>query len=125
MTCESFAADAKHRATFQSPTDSDDGYGGFTRAWVSIGPYWAMITPVSGSQYFAQQAVQVGVTHKILIRYQSALKDITTISNYRVTFDDRLFAVKYVRNLDKDMKREGKDFQEFLVEENAPDASTQ
>jgi hypothetical protein len=55
------------------------------------------------------------------IRYQAGFKNIALISDYRIKFDDRLFGLKAVRNLHNDMKSEGRDFQELLVEENAPD----
>ena len=57
----------------------------------------------------------------MIIRYQAALKDIKVISDYRVSFDGRLFGFNGLRNLAQDLKAEGKDYQELAVEENAPD----
>jgi hypothetical protein len=59
----------------------------------------------------------------MMIRYQAALKDAAVISDYRVSFDGRLFAINTIRNLGDDMKSYGTAYQELLVEENAPDVA--
>lgn len=119
--CFHFSANAKDRVVVQSPTETGDNYGGRTVSWATVGTYWSWIQPVSGRELFAQQTTQSRATHKMLIRYQAGFKDITAISDYRVSFDDRYFAIKAIRNLSGDLKSEGKDFQELLVEENGPD----
>lgn len=120
--CNNFSAMAKDRVLIQSPSETTDSYGGRTSSWADVGTYWAWIVPVSGRELFAQQSNQSRATHKMTIRYVSSFKNIKNISDYRVSFDGRYFAVRAIRNLDTDMKSEGKDFQELIVEENAPDA---
>lgn len=120
--CNNFSGMATDRILIQSPSETTDSYGGRTFTWANVGTYWAAIVPVSGRELFAQQSNQSRATHKMTIRYVAAFKDIKTISDYRVSFDGRYFALRAVRNLHMDMKSEGKDFQELLVEENAPDA---
>jgi SPP1 family predicted phage head-tail adaptor len=123
VTCSTFAASATERITVQSPTETETAYGGRSVVWADVGTYWAYITPVGGREIFAQQATQSRVTHKIMIRYQAALKNIATISDYRVSYDGRLFSVVSIKNLGQDMKREGTAFQELLVEENGADVA--
>lgn len=119
--CISFAATAQDRVVLQKPSETVDEYGSRTVSWVTQGSYWAQIMPVSGREVFAQGAIQSRATHKITTRYQEALKDIRVISNYRFSFDGRIFAVLSIKNLAADMKMNGREYQEFMVEENSPD----
>lgn len=119
--CYNFASKAKHRITIQKPTESTDIYGGRTVTWADVGTFWAEINPISSREVYVQQTTQSRTTHKMIIRYQAALKDIKVISDYRVSFDGRLFGFNGLRNLAQDLKAEGKDYQELAVEENAPD----
>lgn len=119
--CFHFSAMAKDKIVIQSPTETTDSYGGRTVEWGTSGTYWAIIEPLSGRELYTQQTTQSRVTHKMLIRYVPAYKNIANISDYRIFFDDRYFAINSIRNLGSDMKRHGTDYQELLVEENAPD----
>jgi len=121
MACNDFAARATERVLIQSPTETADSYGGRSVSWATVGTYWAIVEPLTGRELFAQQTTQNRVSHRITIRYQSALKDISAISDYRVSYDGRLFGLNAVRNLASDMKTGGREFQELLVEENGPD----
>ena len=116
-----FQSQAKHRITIQSPSEVDTASGGRTSTFVNQSTIWAIIMPMSGREIYTNQAVQSRVTHKMIIRYQAALKDVKTSSDYRISFDNRFFGIQSMRNLDEDMKSEGKDFQEFLCEENGAD----
>ncbi len=135
ITCQTFSRQATNRIVIERPIDTDDGYGGKSRTWGPVGDFnqdfnldfnaggiWAAIEPMSGREYFAQGGNQNTITHKFLIRYNSGFRNIRSISNYRISFDRRFFALKYIRNLDKDMKSHGSYFQEIMAEENAPDA---
>lgn len=119
--CFRFGSEAKARIVIQAPSETSDNYGGRTNSFSIVSTVWAKITPVSGRELFAQQATQSRATHRMLIRYQAAFKDIKQISNYRVSFDGRLFAINAIRNLDERLKDEGKTYQEIWVEENGPD----
>ena len=122
MPCE-FNSKARNRIIIQSPTETVDAYGARTTTFATQSTVWAQIIPNSGREIFAQGAVQSRYTHKIIIRYQAALKNITAISDYRVSFDGRLFEVQSIKNLDADMKTEGRFFQELLCEENGSDTN--
>lgn len=120
MPCD-FNSKARNRIVIQSPTETVDSYGARTVSFSTQSTVWAQIIPNSGREIFAQGAIQSRYTHKIIIRYQSALKNITSISDYRVSFDGRLFGIQAIKNLDADFKTEGKFFQELLCEENGSD----
>jgi SPP1 family predicted phage head-tail adaptor len=120
MTCE-FSSKARNRIIIQKPTETVDSYGGRTTSFTTHSTVWAQITPTSGRELFAQGAVQSRLSHKILIRYQASLKDVKASSDFRISYDGRLFGVQGIRNLDTDMKTEGRFFQELLCEENGAD----
>ena len=120
MTCE-FQSVAKNRIVIQKPTETVDAYGARTVSFSTQSTVWAQIIPNSGREIFAQGAIQSRYTHKIIIRYQSDLKNITAISDYRVSYDGRFFGINAIKNLDVDFKTEGKFFQELLCEENGSD----
>lgn len=120
--CDTFAQEAKHRISLQEPTDTTSDYGGASRAFSEVQKVWSIVTPMSGSQVFAQQANQTRVTHKFLIRYQAAYSDPKTLSDWRIVLDGKNFGIKYSRNLDLDRKNYGKAFIEIYAEENGADA---
>jgi SPP1 family predicted phage head-tail adaptor len=121
MTCQDFAARAKDRVTIQSQTQTADNYGGRTVSWVDVGTYWGIIEPLNARELVAQNAIQSRATHRAIIRWQTALKDVRETSDYRVSFDGRLFSVNGLLNLHADMKRHGREFQLLTLEENGPD----
>jgi len=121
MICSDFANLARNRVTIQSPVASVSATGGRTVTWNDVGTYWAAIYPSSGREAYSQQGIQNQAATKIVIRYKTALKNITSISNYRVVFDDRYYGIVSINNLDVDMKTEGRSYQALYCVENAPD----
>ena len=101
-------------------SNTGDDYGGESTSWTAQSTVWAAIMPLSGREVYTQDQSQSRVTTKIIIRYQSALKDTQTTGAYRVSYDGRFFPVKYIRNLSEDMKSEGTQFQELFCEEGFP-----
>ena len=121
MRCSEFSEKASNRIVIQSPSGGADSMGGRSVTWSDQSTVWAMIKPMSGKEVFAQDANQTRVSHVFVIRYQAALKDVTAISDYRISFDGRYYGVKYIRNLDEDMKNYGTDYQEIYTIENGVD----
>ncbi len=118
MKCGEFNAKARSRVVIQARTDTVDSYGGASVAWSTLATVWAIIEPASGREFLQSNQLQSRTSHKITIRYQSSLKNTASAAKNRISFDDRLFSVKYIKNLDEDMKREGKAFQQLYCEEN-------
>ena len=118
MKCGEFPAQARHRVIIQTRTDTADDYGGTSVAWSTLSTVWAMIEPASGREILADNQLNSRVTNKITIRYLTALKNTATAAKYRVSYDGRIFSVKYIKNLASDMASEGKAFQILACEEN-------
>jgi len=121
MKCGEFAGKAKHRITIQSRSEATDVYGGSDTTWATQSTVWADITPLSGREVYQQEQKQSRVSSKMLIRYQSALKNTVTTAKFRVSYDGRIFPVDYIRNLDSDMKSEGNVYQELFLTEAEPE----
>lgn len=120
-TCKNFISMAKDRIVVQSQSQTTDDYGGAAVTWSTVGTYWAYIEPLSAREVFESEQNQSKVTHKMYIRYQSALKDTKVTGSYRVSFDGRVFAIDGIKNLREDFKGYGRDFQELRVLDNGPE----
>ncbi len=120
--CDSFQARANKRVTIQPRTETADSYGGQTIVWTTNNiPAWAIMEPQSGREVHAQGQDQSRVDMRITIRYQSTIKSTAIAGKYRISFDSRIFTVLAIKNLDEDMKREGKAYQVLSCVENAPE----
>jgi SPP1 family predicted phage head-tail adaptor len=113
-----FASIARNRITVQRQTITVTNSGGLSVAWTTVNSYWAQIKPMSGSEVFKSEQLQSRVTHKILIRYQADFANTKDFAAYKITYEGRVFNIRYVRNLYDDLVTEGKEYQEILAEEN-------
>lgn len=121
--CDNFAGLANKRITIQPRTETADNYGGQTIVWTTSNiSAWAIMEPQSGRETFAQGQDQSRVDMKITIRYQSTIKSTAVAGRYRVSFDGRIWTVLAIKNLDEDMKREGKAYQVLSCVENGPES---
>lgn len=102
----------RHRVVFQKPVDISDGQGGFTRSWQDVIEMWAEIRPTSARERWFSQQVQMTVTHKVTIRYNSVLKP-DLVSSLRISYKGRIFQIHGIRLLD-----ERRFWQELDCEEN-------
>ena len=123
MTCknkcaDTFASQARFKVTIQSQSLSDDGHGGQTNTWTTVGTYWAMVRPMRANERYMQQQLQSIVDHEIIIRYQSTLANTKTTGSYRLLLDSRIHNIIGISNLAKDMKNYGEVFQRLLTKEN-------
>lgn len=120
MQCKSaqWRKDATHRIIIQQKDLVDDELGGSETTWTTQSTVWASIKPLTGREVYLQDQDQSKVNSKMVIRYQSALKDTATVAKYQVSYDGRIFPIKFSRNLASDMKNEGKQFIELFVTEN-------
>ncbi|MCD5996503.1 phage head closure protein [Pseudomonas sp. CDFA 602] len=63
------AGPLRHRCTVQAWREVDDGYGGYSEAWVELREVWAEITTPTGRiKVVADQVVNL-VTAEIRVRY--------------------------------------------------------
>lgn len=118
MKCGDFRAKANQRINIQTLVSVSDDYGGATTSWDDKYEVWAIMKPMSGQEKFNNDLIQSKVNHKIVVRYIDALKNTKTAAKYRIKYGDRIFSIVYVRNLDEELKLEGRSFQEFYCVEN-------
>ena len=71
----------RHRLVLQSPSDTRDSYGASVPGWSTETTVWGAIEPLSGKEYFSQQAVQAEAQVRIVIRYNSSIQETWRITN--------------------------------------------
>lgn len=81
------------RVILQRLTMTKNTYGEIMEQWDNVATVWASIKPISGREYFAAEAVNSDVTHKVIMRYRA---DIT--ADMRVKYGDRYFTINSVIN---------------------------
>lgn len=84
----------RHRITFQRKAKVQNEYGEEIADWVDVASVWASVNPISGREFFAAEAVNSEVTHKINMRYRSGITP-----DMRVKFKERYFQIIVVMNL--------------------------
>lgn len=112
-----FRAEAKYKIEIQAATEVLNDYGSFEKTWATESTVWAIIEPKTGRESFQFGQQESEVKGRILIRYQSALKDTKEAAKRRVLFDSRVYEILSIRNLNITLKFEGKHYQELLVSE--------
>ena len=91
----------RHRITFQTRQTAQDPSGQPIESWVSAFTSWADVTPLTGRELMAAQAVQSAVSHAITMRYRSELANPKTVANMRVLFGTRVFNIHASLNQDE------------------------
>lgn len=115
-----FSSSANVRISIQSAATTDDGAGGRYETWSDAFTVWAEVEPMTGREIYVNAQLQSRVDARITIRYKSELSDTQVTAKYRVKNGTRVYNIQAVRNLDDDMKHEGKLFQQLLCVEGEP-----
>lgn len=115
-----FPSSADTRIVVQSAAQTEDAYGGRSTVWSDALTIWAVVEPMAGREIYVNAQLQSRVDARITIRYQASLSDTTVAAQRRVKVGNRIYNIKAIKNLDDDMKREGKDFQQLLCVEGEP-----
>ena len=68
-------------------------------SWTSVATVWASVEPLSGREALIAAQLHASTTHKIVIRYQSALSALA--ASWRVLWGARVFDIIERRNLDE------------------------
>lgn len=84
------------RLELEAPSDSPDGQGGSTRAWLSVAALWARIEPVTVVIDEEAAAQAATISHRIWIRHRT---DVT--AGQRLRKGARTFAILLVRDPDE------------------------
>jgi SPP1 family predicted phage head-tail adaptor len=88
--------DFRHRLTLQAADEIEDGAGGVTRIWESLGEVWAAIEPLSLGDRLVSDKRLGFLTHRVIFRRRS---DITL--SHRFILGARIFSIRAVRDPDE------------------------
>jgi SPP1 family predicted phage head-tail adaptor len=86
----------RHRLTLQSADEIEDGAGGVSRTWESLGQVWAAIEPLSLDDRLLSDKRLGLLTHRILLRHRT---DITL--SHRFVLGSRAFTICAARDPDE------------------------
>ena len=111
--CNNFPKQATNKIIIQTSTPTGDSYGGQTITWTNTYTVYAIVNSKNVREIFENGQLVSKVIHQMIIRYHSGLSNTLSTAKLRISFDNRLFNVVGIRNLDKTMKSEGLDFQEL------------
>lgn len=114
-----FVSEATHKVALYNYSTTISSTGGEVLTWALAGTFWAAIRPTSGREVFQYGNIDSKVSHVITIRFNSDLKNTANAAKYKIIYDGRTFVVNYIKNLDEQLKLEGKHFQQLICEENA------
>lgn len=90
------AGDLRHRIDIQSFTEAADAMGQRIETWSTATTRWGMIRPLSGNERVSAMQVNEGVSHRIVIRYYSALTP-----SMRFKFQNRLFNIVNILDIEE------------------------
>jgi len=71
----------RHRVTLEQKAETRDQWGGVVESWQSVATVWAEVSPLSGREFIAAQAMQAGVTVRITIRYRAGVTPVMRIKH--------------------------------------------
>lgn len=124
VTCgcskDSFASQARTRIVIQTQSSTPDDAGGRVTTWADALTVWSRVEPMAGRELFLSSQLQSRVDSRMTIRYQSSLADTTVAAKARVKLGTRLFNILASKNLNDDMKTEGKVYQLLYCVEAQP-----
>lgn len=87
------ASDLRHRVTFQSRSVTTDSFGAQSQAWADVATVWADVSPLSGRELMAAQAINVEVSHSITIRWQAQFAGPKVAAAMRIVYGNRIFNI--------------------------------
>lgn len=90
------AGELRHKVKLQEYTILQNTYGEATKVWTTYATVWARIQPLKGNEALLAQQIKAELSHRLTIRYNSSVK-----AKHRVKFNERIFDVNSVRNLDE------------------------
>lgn len=88
-----FAKKARHQISLESPDESFDAYGAFTRTWTELASMNAIIQPLRQNEVVSYGGIDSKVSHKITTRYQALFANPLQVAKYRIIFKTRIFTI--------------------------------
>lgn len=83
------------RVEVQERTVTQDVYGAAVPAWATVAVRWGKVEPLSGREQWQAQQVRPDVTHRVTLRYYSALT-----ARHRLKIGERIFNIESVVNVE-------------------------
>ena len=84
----------RHRLELQEKSVTGrDSFGAEQITWVTKQIVWGSIEPLSGNEYFAAKQTQAAISHRVKIRYNSAIN-----TKWRIKFGTRIFEIESIIN---------------------------
>ena len=94
--------DLRHRLTFQTFTQAKNtATGALVETWANTFTCWGSISPLSGRELVAGQAVQSSISHTIIVRYRSEFAIPKAVAAMRIVYGSRVFNAKASLNTDE------------------------
>ena len=90
------AARLRDKVIIQAYTDTIDAAGGPTITWATFITRYASIVPLNGNEYFTAQQLNVDISVRIRLRYDTLAATIT--SKHRVLWGSRIYDILTVIN---------------------------
>lgn len=85
------------RVTLQSQSATPDTYGAPALTWTDFATVWAHVSPVTGRESFAGQALYAEVDYQILIRYRTGV-----VAKMRAVYGGGYYDIQAVIDKDQD-----------------------
>lgn len=95
------SGDLRHRVTFQRRSTVTDSFGAQSETWTDVATAWADISPLSGRELLAAQAVNVEISHTVTIRYQAQFAGPKAVAAMRIVYGDRIFNIHSSLDVDE------------------------
>ena len=95
------AGQLNQRVRIQRPTTVKDTLGAPTQVWADVAVVWADIAPLSGREARIADRIASEVSHQITVRYQPLFADPRSVTQMRVLFKGRVFALHGALNEDE------------------------
>lgn len=88
--------DFREFATVETPTETSDGAGGYTTAWLKKCDLWCMVDEAGGNESLVASRLQTSTSMVFTTHYRS---DITT--KERIVFEGIVYNIRRVENIER------------------------
>ncbi|HJV73166.1 MAG TPA: phage head closure protein [Noviherbaspirillum sp.] len=95
------AGKRRHLIEVQERSTETDAFGESLTTWATLFSTQAGISPLSGRELFAAQAINVEITHQIEVLYRPEWANPKRAAAYRILFRGRIFDIKSAINVDE------------------------
>jgi SPP1 family predicted phage head-tail adaptor len=96
--CDLTAGKMRSVITFETPTRTPDGYGGYSVVWDAVAAITAkaMIKPISGAEVWQAYRLESNITHRIFTRYRAGITP-----EMRINFGGRIMQMSPPINIEE------------------------